>query len=315
MDWKHALDLQHDCCNYYRSDDGIDAGSAFLMGLFRNYTPPLETMRKIYMDMVSCLYQADTIYVTSDMIHLAMQAAHDMPDTTQFNMKSLLSIRGFVLLEEKIIGKDKSGLDYAVHAFAWERELILNPYNRDGGYAPGVGLYFFTDPYDDDDSANEELREILKEQDYPIPPLVLSHYFPLVEGYRPTRENDHIPGHAIVTELLRLFMSLMYLSHQTIGEPIKLRPDRATRRRAQREWNMNDPLITVITLRRKSVKPDNHEPGKVEWSRRWLVKGFWRNQWYPSLGIHQPVYIHEYIKGPEDKPFIPPSGRVFNFRR
>jgi hypothetical protein len=74
-------------------------------------------------------------------------------------------------------------------------------------------------------------------------------------------------------------------------------------------------MITLITLRRKSVKKDDEEPAKIEWSRRWVVRGHWRKQWYPKSQTHDYVYIHDFIKGPEDKPLVITERRVFNFRR
>lgn len=41
------------------------------------------------------------------------------------------------------------------------------------------------------------------------------------------------------------------------------------------------------------------------YSHRWWVAGHWRNQWYPSLGLHRQKWIHGYVKGPDGTPFIP----------
>lgn len=43
--------------------------------------------------------------------------------------------------------------------------------------------------------------------------------------------------------------------------------------------------------------------GYVDWQQRWLVRGHWRNQ-KTNNGI-KPTWIAPYIKGPDDKPFIP----------
>lgn len=80
--------------------------------------------------------------------------------------------------------------------------------------------------------------------------------------------------------------------------------DRPTRRRAQRA-NLPAPRIVVVNLPRRryvhSPAENDVVPTRV-FSHRWVVHGFWRNQWYPSLRTHRQKWVHEYIKGPEDKP-------------
>jgi hypothetical protein len=41
-----------------------------------------------------------------------------------------------------------------------------------------------------------------------------------------------------------------------------------------------------------------------EWSHRWVVRGHWREQWYPSEGVHRLIWIEAFVKGPEDRPLI-----------
>jgi hypothetical protein len=73
--------------------------------------------------------------------------------------------------------------------------------------------------------------------------------------------------------------------------------------------------VTVITLRRQR-HPDHpdHEPGEVEWKWQWVVRGHWRNQWYPSIKQHRQIWVMPYMKGPEDAP-IKPVKRAFEFTR
>lgn len=94
--------------------------------------------------------------------------------------------------------------------------------------------------------------------------------------------------------------SLFLLLNQRILSHEPEQVDRATRRRAA-DFRP-EPVVRVIKLRRTT----QHEsiPGEhgVEWSCQWLVRGFWRQQWYPSLGIHQPKWIAPFVKGPADRP-------------
>lgn len=87
--------------------------------------------------------------------------------------------------------------------------------------------------------------------------------------------------------------------------------ERHARKRAVRA--QLEPSVSVITLRHQSVKTVG-PARKVDWQARWLVRGFWRQQWYPSIKEHRAVWIDAYVKGPEDRPLrITP--KVYAWRR
>lgn len=58
----------------------------------------------------------------------------------------------------------------------------------------------------------------------------------------------------------------------------------------------------AVTHGRQPCKTQTGEG--TEWNHRWIVRGHWRNQWYPSTQVHRPKYVPSYVKGPEDKPLI-----------
>jgi hypothetical protein len=77
---------------------------------------------------------------------------------------------------------------------------------------------------------------------------------------------------------------------------------RSSRRRLQRKTGIEDPKINVISLRRAQHTNGQSKGGTREWSSRWLVKGHWRSQYYPSKQKNNPLWIMPYVKGPQDKP-------------
>lgn len=88
--------------------------------------------------------------------------------------------------------------------------------------------------------------------------------------------------------------------------------DRATRRRVERA-NL-DPLVHVVTFR----KAEPHAPEgtrDVEWHCQWLVRGHWRDQYYPSERANHPIWIAPYIKGPADQPMRTPAPEVWAVNR
>lgn len=106
----------------------------------------------------------------------------------------------------------------------------------------------------------------------------------------------------MASEWWRVVQVSLRLMQETISERSEAQADRASRRRGERA-GFDPRTIVVIRLRRpkqKAVEPG----GEVNWSHRWIVQGFWRRQWYPSLGIHRQKWIGAYVKGPEGLPLI-----------
>lgn len=109
---------------------------------------------------------------------------------------------------------------------------------------------------------------------------------------------------------VKIFVSsLLFLQQQLLESRVGL-PGRALQRRLKRNGtSQNNAQVKVITLRRPhhtSSKYNEEEDRKhVEWSCQWLVKGFWRSQYYASDKSHRNIWIFPYIKGPDDKPFQP----------
>jgi len=63
--------------------------------------------------------------------------------------------------------------------------------------------------------------------------------------------------------------------------------------------------VSVVQLRediRERLALYNSE--SKEWKHRWWVRGHYRNQWYPSTGTHEMVWIAPYIKGKEELPML-----------
>jgi hypothetical protein len=86
-----------------------------------------------------------------------------------------------------------------------------------------------------------------------------------------------------------------------------------------REHQVAPPYINVVTLRRlhhHAIRSgQNTTVEAIDWQWSWVVRGHWRNQWYPSQGVHKPKFIESYCKGPDDKPLKPVGATLFAARR
>jgi hypothetical protein len=316
--WSRALDVQMDQHKWQLTDQGMGYTITFLGSFLEKAGEYPESKQYEFVRDVTALtknltitlWRADTIYLTKDMQHLILQAAHDLPAEATFDSHNLITPVGFCMFEETLYGEDAHGATLAINAIAWQ----INPISWKGDEPrEALVIYFFTPLSDMSDDINRVVVPKMRAAGHHVPPLALTHLYPTAFGDT-VPQSDH-PGSELVTGLLKMFIAMQLIAQQKIGEPVRLLPDRPTRRRMARE-GMPERLITLITLRRKSAKKDEDEDKEpIPWSRRWVVRGHWRRQWYPSLKRHDWKYIYEYVKGPENKPLVITERRVFNFRR
>jgi hypothetical protein len=134
----------------------------------------------------------------------------------------------------------------------------------------------------------------------------------LAEGCSPT------PG----TNGLRYLHALWLLMNQTVTTTEDGHVERAARRRASRR-NL-PPKVTVIRLRREAGAARGEGESLVEWSHRWLVRGYWRwqhvSEHYPGAQELEPgdwrarIWINPHVRGPEGLPIVQ-SEKVISLER
>lgn len=124
----------------------------------------------------------------------------------------------------------------------------------------------------------------------------------------PTGEtgNFHIDTAYDDIPLYRFLVAFWLLCDQRLVRSSPTPVDRHSRRRAERANLDLADGIKVITLRREDPRPATAAADRTEvnWSHRWIVSEHTRNQWYPSLGMHLPITIDAYEKGPEGAPLV-----------
>lgn len=128
----------------------------------------------------------------------------------------------------------------------------------------------------------------------------------LLRAEEDIRESAYQTGLTRRRELVRILAAMLSFSHQKLVKYSYAKPDRASRKRLEKEYpEMTQPQIRVVELRRiehKQAYQPEHRP--VDWSCQWLVHGFWREQACgPKLKDHRHIWVSSFIKGPVDKPF------------
>lgn len=68
-------------------------------------------------------------------------------------------------------------------------------------------------------------------------------------------------------------------------------------------------LRAAIAAKRDSQAPEDEGARRV-YQHRWVVRGFWRNTWYPKSKLNRPQWIAPYVKGPKGAPLKKPATTV-----
>lgn len=126
-------------------------------------------------------------------------------------------------------------------------------------------------------------------------------------GYLPSNGEGMDADAKIALE--RTILATWLLMGQTLVRSEQLTAPRAARRRIAREDPHLDPTVRYIDLRRARTEPSDHTTDEDrtstrEYRHRWIVRGHWRNQFYPSRNDHRPIWIDPHLAGPEDKPLL-----------
>lgn len=123
------------------------------------------------------------------------------------------------------------------------------------------------------------------------------------------------PDEPIRNEALGTLLATWLLMGQPIVT-VQAEPLPRQARRAYERMGNPVPAVRVVRLRHPKQAPrEDVETGTGrEYRNRWVVRGHWRNQWYPSRQDHRPVYVPSYVKGPEGAPLLT-TDRVYDWRR
>lgn len=125
------------------------------------------------------------------------------------------------------------------------------------------------------------------------------------QGEDLTREDVMVRQHALARGVLLAFFA--FVGQRIFTTSQKLISNRQARKRAEKKLQ-HIPLVHVVELRRREYQQrDESHDTPVEWSCQWLVRGHWRQQFFPSTGEHRPLWISPHIKGPNDKPLKAPT--------
>lgn len=244
--------------------------------------------------LTSDLRHSEVLYVGEEMCELLEWVSDDFKPETIFDHDLLVPFGMAVFAEpQSFISSEGKRVEYEVLTWAFHKEMedISVAYDDTRGARHGVALNAYM-RYQGEWGPCFTGGALL-EQSVP-------------EDYEETRTEAF-------KEVRRTFQVLMRLCAQKLVVDTVMDATRKPRRRAQRAAASKEPgKVRVVTLRKESRPlPEDHVPEPGNWSHRWIVKPHWRNQWYPSLGVHRQILVGPYVKGPETLPLKLPKDRGF----
>lgn len=279
----------------------------------------LEDGRMLCALMGVSLEQAATFWVSDDMSHLAWHAATTMPDQG-FAPSDLPAPRGFLLFEKPVLIPDSEGVECPVRAIEWapvvlEQDVPVG-HQRIGRLGDSVSAFMGYDSevnpigvqlsmYADSYVESNWLDRFKATSSHRPPRLFVCALYPIYFG-----EHLCVPrqGAAPVEAVIATgkFPKAVWTMMQQRLSRTQLEPaERHARRRMERA---RSPLalktVRVVTLRQFQSRNPHALPKTVKWSHRWIVSGFWRNQWFPAHKLHRHIWIPAFVKGPGDKPLL-----------
>ncbi|MFJ3793864.1 hypothetical protein [Kitasatospora sp. NPDC090091] len=95
----------------------------------------------------------------------------------------------------------------------------------------------------------------------------------------------------------------------------------ASKTSAKRIARLDPNLLTAVRyvrLRHRGIPHQDRADEPAAGPRhhhRWIVRGHWRNQYYPSRKDHRPIWIDDHLKGPDGAPILDPDKLVNVLRR
>ena len=282
--------------------------------------------RQAAADWAISLTAADLFFVSADMTRLAVSAGMALP-AYRLHPEDLPAPHGLLLWEEAVTDAHDSGaqagaavvaISWAVHgggvhvrAWAHREEWLAALAKED----TALGIPAMTPA---------EIR--LTRQDYPYALVCMfSGFLPFarIPGWLAAAPadtsnlsladiEDHYRSATRIEQAERALLVTWLLMGQTLASEDQ---ETAPRSSAKYIARIDPNLLTsvrYVRLRHQSIpQAAGGEGGSRGYQHRWIVRGHWRNHYYPSRQDHRPIWIAQHIKGPDGAPILDP-GKLVN---
>ncbi|MGW2476882.1 hypothetical protein [Streptomyces sp. NPDC001665] len=237
---------------------------------------------------------ADLFFVTAHMTDLAMAAAQSLP-AFDLARSDCPSESGFIIFE-KPIDVDRNergghGEEVFVSGASWNLE-----HHKAAGLVLWFSFYADSHLTFDADAAAGGITVDEAERQKRLQP-----------RYTYTADAAHVLGSpmnedSVLNSWGRTILATWLLMGQDLTAVSRVDADRAARKRMVRA-GYEPRSVRLIELRRPRGSAEAGD-GSREYQHQWIVRGHWRQQWYPTRQVHRPVWIAPHVKGPNGAPLI-----------
>lgn len=290
MGYAEAIEQQMRQIQYWRSPTGLEHAKR----LRHRDDDGSETREMI----VSCLEDSTPYYVAPPLDEVLGQVASSMPSMT-LTPELLPTEAGFILFDRAIPVPDIPGrtADESLKAILW---AVGHWYTEDGG-EEGLVAYFFT---------------VLPSAGLPfLSSQIYWQYGQLSSDLQVGDTEDHAFIAHGVRQRAILLAFFSFIRQRILTTSQHIVQNRAARRRIAKVLP-HEPIVRVVELRRREYQQaDESHDRHIEYTCQWLVRGHWRQQYYPVSNEHRPIWILPHIKGPADKPLKTPALTAYEVRR
>jgi hypothetical protein len=240
--------------------------------------------------LAEAVQRSTLYYVESDLCDLITHAWPSIPATT-LTPELVPDESGFVMFAREMHGLDADHPEYVLrfHALLWTWVDLTVTRER------AISIIMF--------ALADTIWSPLGRTDWPI-------YHDTDEAFLNDDMTDLNREQRIAsqTEDRRLLATLWQLASQqrVVDERLAVVMNKGARRRFQREHGRPPAPVRVIDVRRPPrQRSDDPEHRHVEWTRRWIVEGHWRQQAYgEGRALRRPTWIAPFVKGPADRPLV-----------
>ena len=265
-------------------------------------------------DVPRWVKHSETFYVDSKMVPLVCSAGAVVPDNSTLQAYDLPSPYGFLLISggATLCHLQEAGSSEQISAEAFNAYV----WATFGGGAYVLRLERAPDRWFLLDAVDVPFGQPL-----PAPPRSRDRRFPrrlIIPGGTPNQTHTQValplgpeardlidaPESQDSDAAIRWLIACWRLMGQTIAEVVDKQPSRQVQRQLERK---NVPLKQVSVIRLRHLGAKGNGEATVNWSHRWVVRGHWRQQRCKDENgawTTRPVFIHPYIKGPEDAPLL-----------
>lgn len=300
----HALDLQTDLAAWLETG----FGQKFAAGIY-GAMAGTDTDKAYYGRLGLLAHQVmiqtgETFAVTEEIVDVLEFAAATVPPYA-LHESDIPSKAGFVMFERPILIDDIKGKVIVTRAIGWAGAVHQEDVDLGLTSESPVSLMMlmWTDPSDERDHLHDQwvgadgVRAQILEDVGHLPP----------QGLLSCAGGVWTIGDEPDGDLAKILMAFFRFVQEPWVDPSAVLPSRQAHRRALRR--KIEPTVHIVRLRRKTdTQHDDYGQdmvtGEVNWSHRWLVRGHWRNQYYPSIQDHRPRWVQAHVKGPEHLPLI-----------